>query len=94
MSLEGLQQAVRAAVEDPTLTYRQRVQLLASLAENALDPHRWCRGPEALDKRVICDMYEGNAPYRPATCCRTTPLPSGRDRSSSSSTADRTSTRR
>jgi YjjI family glycine radical enzyme len=57
---------VRSVVEDPALTYRQRVQQLAGLAENAVPP------PEvsdaclrALDKRVICDMYEGNAPYRP-----------------------------
>ena len=64
-SLE-FQSLVRRVVDDPALTYRQRVQQLAGLAENALD------GPlisdacaQALDKRVICDMYEGNAPYRP-----------------------------
>ena len=66
MSLEDLQQAVRAAVDDPAFTYRQRVQLLATLAENALDPPPLSpEAEEALDKRVICDMYEGNAPYRP-----------------------------
>jgi YjjI family glycine radical enzyme len=66
MNLEELQQAVRAAVADPALTYRQRVQLLATLAENALDPPALSpAAEEALDKRVICDMYEGNAPYRP-----------------------------
>jgi YjjI family glycine radical enzyme len=66
MRRDELQHAVRAAVDDPALTYRQRLQLLASLAENALDPP--ALGPEAqeaLDKRVICDLYEGNAPYRP-----------------------------
>jgi YjjI family glycine radical enzyme len=66
MRLEELQHAVRAAVTDPALTYRQRVQLLATLAENALDPPPLSgAAQEALDKRVICDMYEGNAPYRP-----------------------------
>ena len=66
MRLEELQHAVRGAIEDPALTYRQRVQLLASLAENALDPPPLSlAAQEALDKRVICDMYEGNAPYRP-----------------------------
>ena len=66
MRLEELQHAVRAAVTDPALTYRQRVQLLATLAENALDPPPLsAAAQEALDKRVICDMYEGNAPYRP-----------------------------
>ena len=66
MRLEELQCAVREAIEDPALTYRQRVQLLASLAENSVDPPRLsAAAAEALDKRVICDMYEGNAPYRP-----------------------------
>jgi YjjI family glycine radical enzyme len=66
MRLEELQHAVRAAITDPALTYRQRVQLLATLAENALDPPQLSNAAqEALDKRVICDMYEGNAPYRP-----------------------------
>jgi hypothetical protein len=66
MRLEELQHAVRAAITDPALTYRQRVQLLATLAENALDPPPLTAATqEALDKRVICDMYEGNAPYRP-----------------------------
>jgi YjjI family glycine radical enzyme len=66
MRLDELRHAVRAAVEDPALTYRQRVQLLATLAENALDPPALsAEAQEALDKRVICDLYEGNAPYRP-----------------------------
>jgi YjjI family glycine radical enzyme len=65
MKHDELQHAVRAAVNDPSLTYRQRVQLLASLAENALEPPALSRAAEdALDKRIICDMYEGNAPYR------------------------------
>lgn len=66
MTLEELQRALRAAVDDQSLTYRQRVQTLATLAENALDPPRLGEdAQEALDKRVICDLYEGNAPYRP-----------------------------
>ena len=66
MRHDELQDAVRAVVEDPALTYRQRVQALATLAENALDPPPLrAAAREALDKRVICDLYEGNAPYRP-----------------------------
>jgi YjjI family glycine radical enzyme len=66
MRIDELQRDVRAAVDDPALTYRQRVQLLATLAENALDPPPLsAEATRALDKRVICDMYEGNAPYRP-----------------------------
>lgn len=56
---------VRQVVEDPTLTYRQRVQRLAALAEETLDPpavSAACR--EALEQRIVCDMYEGHAPYR------------------------------
>jgi YjjI family glycine radical enzyme len=66
--MEGLelQTAVRRVVENPALTYRQRVQQLATLAENAVEPPAVSAAcARALDKRVICDMYEGNAPYRP-----------------------------
>lgn len=66
MELNELRHDVRATLKDPSLTYRQRIQRLATLAENVLEPPPVsvaCR--EALDKRVICDMYEGNAPYRP-----------------------------
>ena len=57
---------IRETVENPKYTYRQRVAALASLAENLLDPppvRRECS--QALEQRIICDMYEGNAPYRP-----------------------------
>ena len=57
---------IRESIENPKFTYRQRVAVLANLAENLLDPppvRKECR--EALEARIICDMYEGNAPYRP-----------------------------
>ena len=66
METSELQHLVRGVIEDPGLTYRQRVQRLAGLAEESLDAPavgEACR--EALNKRVICDMYEGHAPYRP-----------------------------
>jgi YjjI family glycine radical enzyme len=66
MELFELRRQARAVVDDPALTYRQRVQRLAAIAENSLEPppvSEQCA--EALDKRVICDLYEGNAPYRP-----------------------------
>jgi len=56
----------RAVVEDPTLAYRQRLQRLAALAEEALEPppvSEACRA--ALADGVVCDMFEGHAPYRP-----------------------------
>lgn len=55
-----------AVLTDPTLDYRQRVQRLALVAENAVPMPTVSDGCRAaLDARVICDMYEGNAPYRP-----------------------------
>ena len=57
---------IRETVENPKYTYRQRVAALANLAENLLDPppvRSECS--QALEQRIICDMYEGNAPYRP-----------------------------
>ncbi len=59
-------QDIRAVVTDPKFTYRQRVSALAQLAENLLDPpavRKQCS--DALTNRIICDMYEGHAPYRP-----------------------------
>jgi len=66
MRLEELQDQVRACIADPTLTYRQRVQRLALLAENSLEPpavSETCR--QAQHDGIIHDMGEGNAPYRP-----------------------------
>lgn len=66
MEHEEYRQHVRDVVVDPRLTYRQRVQALAIAAEEVLDPPEVsaaCR--EALDKRIVCDMFEGHAPYRP-----------------------------
>lgn len=57
---------IRATVTDRTLTYKQRVHKLAGLAENLLEPptvSRACR--TAMERGIVCDMYEGNAPYRP-----------------------------
>lgn len=66
MRYDELQSRVRALVNDPTLTYRQRVQALAVAAEEALPPPAVGDAcAEALHKRVICDLHEGNAPYRP-----------------------------
>lgn len=57
---------VLGCVTDPALTYRQRVQRLAALAEGALEPpavSAACRAAQAAG--VVHDMGEGPAPYRP-----------------------------
>ncbi|WP_121256367.1 YjjI family glycine radical enzyme [Nocardioides ferulae] len=66
MELNELRAQTRDLIEDPTLTFRQRMHRLATLAENALEPPQVSAAcAEALEKRVVCDMFEGNAPHRP-----------------------------
>jgi YjjI family glycine radical enzyme len=56
----------RALVDSPALTYRQRVQALAGLAEEALDaPLVSDECAAALASGLVNDLAEGNAPYRP-----------------------------
>ena len=58
-------QDVLAAISEPKYTYRQKTAVLAGLAENLLDePGISAEAKSALDARIICDMYEGHAPYR------------------------------
>ena len=61
--LEG---RARELVRDVALGYDQKVRRLAALTTKALpspDVLEPCR--DALEKRIICDMFEGNAPYAP-----------------------------
>ena len=53
-------------VRDPALGYDQKLRRLAALATEAI-PYPALSEPcrQALDKRIICDMFEGNAPYTP-----------------------------
>ena len=64
MEMTEFEMRARTLVRDPGLGYDQRVRRLAALATEALpypSVSDACR--EALDKRVICDLYEGNAPF-------------------------------
>jgi len=57
---------LRAIVENPALSAAQKARRLALAAENLLAyPELDAETQAALDARVICDMYEGAAPYRP-----------------------------
>lgn len=58
--------AARRIVNDPTLTPAQKARALSLEAENALTyPELDAETAAALEERIICDMFEGNAPYKP-----------------------------
>lgn len=62
----ALRDAARATVTSTQLTYPQRLHHLAQIGEALLDaPKVGAEAQEALDTGLICDMHEGNAPYRP-----------------------------
>ncbi len=53
-------------IKNETLTYNQQVLQLAAQAENTLNVLNIDdKTKELLDKNIIHDMFEGNAPYRP-----------------------------
>lgn len=59
-------EAVLNIVKDQTLTYHQQLLALARLAENM--DHTLDYGEEiikAMNEGIICDLNEGNLPYRP-----------------------------
>jgi hypothetical protein len=57
---------LRAIANDATLSPAQKAHYLSLEAENMLAyPDLDAETQGALDKRVICDMYEGHAPYKP-----------------------------
>jgi YjjI family glycine radical enzyme len=64
VEIEEFEMRARSLVQDGALGYDQKLRKLAILATEALpcpDVSTDCR--EALDKRVICDLFEGNAPF-------------------------------
>lgn len=57
-------------IKNKTLTYEQKVLSLAREAENSLDVLNLPSDVQSLrDEGVICDLNEGNAPYRPRYIC-------------------------
>lgn len=53
-------------IQDRTLTYEQKVIGLAREAENSIDVLQMSDALKRLmSEQVICDLFEGNAPYRP-----------------------------
>jgi len=59
-------QSFRHIVNNPTLSAAQKARALSVEAENSLDyPMLDEETQAALAARVICDMFEGHAPYKP-----------------------------
>ncbi|XKM12873.1 YjjI family glycine radical enzyme [Orbaceae bacterium ac157xtp] len=64
--MSHFQQQCYNIVTDPNLSPKQKAHQLALAAENNLPYVELDSATKtALDERVICDMYEGNAPYKP-----------------------------
>ena len=66
MDREALAQETYGILTSKRLTYRQKLIQLARQAENSLEalrlPERFVK---YFESRALCDMNEGNAPYRP-----------------------------
>ena len=64
--MESFRTEAERLVTSPALGYDQKLRRLAGLAVSALGyPDLTPLCAEALQARVICDMYEGNAPFAP-----------------------------
>ena len=62
----ALQQRCQQIVTSPVLSPEQKRHFLALEAENNLPyPALPAEARRALDEGVICDMFEGHAPYKP-----------------------------
>lgn len=59
-------ESILNTLKDSTLTYQQRVVQLAREAESKLDVLNYdIESKKFIELGIICEMYEGNAPYRP-----------------------------
>lgn len=57
---------VKEVLESKILTYEQKVLSLARLAENSIHPLQMSDELKStIERGIICDLFEGNAPYRP-----------------------------
>lgn len=53
-------------IQDRTLTIEQKVNTLAKLGENTIEPlKRSPRLQEFYDEGIYCELFEGNAPFKP-----------------------------
>jgi len=63
---KDVEKNIRKILADPQLTYPQRLKELAAAAENTPDPVVLTEEAQwFVDRDIVFDMGEGNAPYRP-----------------------------
>ena len=72
--LEEKRQEIYNTLVDPTLSHEQRVTNLSREAENLMNVLDEPEGLDELlrcgiDERCICNLSEGDAPYRPRYIC-------------------------
>ena len=72
--MEEKRQEIYTTLTDPTATHEQKVTYLARHAENFLtvldEPERLDELMRCdIDTRCICNLFEGDAPYRPRYIC-------------------------
>lgn len=66
MQIDEFNVVARELINDPKMSFHLRRHYMAALVESVLDyPALSDECQLALDKQIICDMFEGNAPYRP-----------------------------
>jgi len=64
--VQEISRKLHSITTDKTLSPAQKAHYLSLEAENMLSyPMLDAETQEALDQRVICDLYEGHAPYKP-----------------------------
>lgn len=64
--MEKLKTDALNIITDRSLDYRQKKHSLAAIAENSQDyPSLDKKTQQAINEKIICDLFEGHAPYRP-----------------------------
>ena len=73
-TVEEKRQEILSILKEPTYTHEQKVTYLARRAENFLTVLDEPEGLSELmrcdvEERCICNLFEGEAPYRPRYIC-------------------------
>lgn len=64
--MADIKSSVLEIIKSGSLDYKQKKHFLAAVAESSVDyPEISPEAVEAMQDKVICDLFEGNAPYRP-----------------------------